>query len=307
MPVQIVVAALAVAMSLPLLWWSLAGRRPPAPVRAVRAAGSLDGQLDLRSIVLRAPARERAVLPAVRRLGGWARRMTPAGALAKLHHSLQLAGAPMAWPLERVLVLKLVLGAAGGILGALRLSQDRSALSVLLLAVLVAAGYWAPNLVLRSRGRARQKLIRRELADTLDQITISAEAGLGFDAAVARAARTGTGPLAAELRRVLQDIQVGTTRANALKHLEARTDVRELRLFIHAVMQAEGYGIPIAQVLRVQSAVLRDKRREEAEERAQKMSVKMLAPLIVCLLPALFVVLLGPAIIAITHSFLFQR
>ncbi len=137
------------------------------------------------------------------------------------------------------------------------------------------------------------------LPDTLDQMTICVQAGLGFEAAMARAGQTGSGPLADEIIRTLQEMQIGANRADALRALAARTEVPELRQFVVSLLQAESYGLPISKVLTAQAAQLRVRRRQRAEERAQKMPVKMVFPLVLCILPTMFVVALGPAVIRI--------
>ena len=164
------------------------------------------------------------------------------------------------------------------------------------------AGYLLPDLLLSNAATNRQKRIRLELPDTLDQMTIGVEAGLGFEAAMARAGRSGDGPLAEELVRTLQEVQAGMSRADAMRGLAERNDVAELRQFVLAVRQAETYGIPIAQVLRAQAAELRVKRRQRAEEQAMKLPVKVIFPLVLCILPAIFVVVLGPAAIRVADN-----
>lgn len=158
-----------------------------------------------------------------------------------------------------------------------------------------------PDAILHARGRERQAAILKELPDTLDQLTISVEAGLGFDAALSRVAVSGTGPLAEELTRLLAEIKVGVPRSESLKKLLTRTDVYELRHFILALQQAEQFGLPVARVLRIQSGELRVKRRQRAEETAMKVPVKIVFPLVFCIFPALFVVLLGPAMIRVAR------
>ena len=163
-------------------------------------------------------------------------------------------------------------------------------------------GYFVPDLWLRFKASSRQDVMRKELADTLDQITISVEAGLGFEAAMARSVRNRQGPLGDELQRTLQDIQLGVPRATALKGLVDRTDVPDLRTFVHAVVQAERYGVPIARILRVQAGELREKRKQAAEERAMKVPVKIVLPLMFCILPSLFLVVMGPAAIRVSQT-----
>src|SRR3954471_8683218 len=145
--------------------------------------------------------------------------------------------------------------------------------------------------------------MQRELPDALDLLTISVEAGLGFDAALSQVARNTEGPLAQELARVLQEMQIGLRRSAALRALGERNSLPDLRSFVSAMVQADAFGIPVGQVLRVQSSEIRVKRRQWAEEAAQKVPVKILVPLIFCILPCLFIAVLGPAGIQIMNSF----
>jgi tight adherence protein C len=190
------------------------------------------------------------------------------------------------------------------IAGAVRLATtdvNRGTIGQVVLLAVVA--YIAPDAMLSRKASERQALIERELPDVIDQITVSVEAGLGFDAALARAARTGHGTFAAELMRVLQDIQVGLSRDAALDRLLQRTDVSDLRHVVLAIRQSERYGLPIASILRIQSSELREKRRAKAEEKAMQIPVKIVFPLVFCILPALFVVVLGPAALQIRDNF----
>ena len=209
---------------------------------------------------------------------------------------MRLAGVAE-WGIERVLAAKLGLGITGALFGFMIWLGSPSMLTFLAWMVATITGYFGPDGVLSGRAQSRQQLIQRELPDTLDQITISVEAGLGFEASLARVANTGTGPLAEELARTLQDIRLGVPRRHAMDKLLERTDVPDLMRFVHAMRQAEGYGIPIAQVLRVQSGELRDKRKQRAEERAMKVPVKIVFPVVMCIFPTLFIVILGPAVI----------
>ena len=168
-------------------------------------------------------------------------------------------------------------------------------------AILVAGGVLRARPGPRARGRTRQADIERAFPSVLDQLTICVEAGLGLDAAIARSAETGSGPLAEELSRVLQDVRLGASRQEALEALVARTDVLDIRHFVVAIGQANRYGVAVADALRAQALDARQRRTARAEERAQKMSVKLLFPLIFCILPALLVVVLGPAAIRISH------
>jgi tight adherence protein C len=174
------------------------------------------------------------------------------------------------------------------------------------LCLVVAAsvvGYMAPNLYLYQRTYERSDELQRALPDAIDLLTISVESGLGFDAAVAQVARNTEGPLAEEFARMLQEMQIGRGRTDALRSMADRTNLPDLRSFVSAMVQADAFGIPIAQVLRVQSSEIRVKKRQWAEEMAQKVPVKILIPLIFCILPCLFIAVLGPAGIQIMDSF----
>jgi tight adherence protein C len=176
-------------------------------------------------------------------------------------------------------------------------------LSTLFVIVVAGVSYYVPEMLLKSRGQERQQAIALELADTLDQMTIAVEAGLGFESAMARAGRNGKGPLAEELVRTLQDIGVGQPRRDAYLALADRTAVPDLRRFIRAVVQADAYGVSIADVLRTQAQEMRLKRRQRAEEKAMQIPVKVIFPLILCILPTLFIVLLGPAAVDVIGAF----
>ena len=259
---------------------------------------------DLRKRELAAPFMKRVVVPALQRSGTFFRRMTPVGVLERLRQELVYAGSPTGWDAERVIAMKAVtLG--GGVLLALVLSKlgnldPLQGIVVIFLAIYV--GYYLPEWVLRSRSGKRQYKIQRALPDALDLLSITVEAGLGFDAAVARVAKQEGGPLGEELHRVLQEMQLGKGRSEALRDLGERSTVQELKSFVMAMIQADIFGISIGKVLHVQAAEMRIKRRQRAEEQAQKVPVKILFPLILCIFPSLFVVLLGPAAITIYEN-----
>lgn len=303
MPISVYLGSLAIVAAVPLLWYAVAGARAPS-VQALRVDRDRAGEpTSLRDLDLGRSASERVVQPMVHVLARRARRLTPVGMVESLERRILLAGQAARWPIERVLAVKLVLGVVGGLLALARFAGDPSFGSLLLGVVVLALLCFAPDLLLHGRGAERQKRIQKELPDVLDQVTISVEAGLGFEAALAQAARSGKGPLAEELGRLLQDIQIGVSRGEALEALVHRTDAPDLRHFVLAVRQAERYGIPVAQVLRVQSREMRDKRRQRAEEQAMKIPVKVVFPVVFCIFPALFVVILGPAMIQLWENF----
>jgi tight adherence protein C len=229
--------------------------------------------------------------------------MASAGLVRRLDRLLARAGRPHGWPIERLLAAKILLPIVTGVLSLLYISADPSGVSVLIGLLVVTVGYFLPDLLLHSRGQERSQKIALELPDTLDQMTIAVEAGLGFDSAMARAGKNGKGPLAEELVRTLQDIQVGQTRRQAYEALTARTAVPDLRKFVRAIIQADQYGISISDVLRTQAAEMRMKRRQRAEEKAMQIPVKVIFPLMLCILPVLFIVLLGPAVMDIVAAF----
>ncbi|MEX5717731.1 type II secretion system F family protein [Geodermatophilus maliterrae] len=293
LPTPVLAAAAAVAIAVPVLGWALLAR-PGA------AAAQVRDNLLLGLDSAPAGAGVRSGRGSVTRL---VRGLTPRGTVARVDRLLGTAGRPAGWPVERVLTAKLVLAAVAAAVGTLVASTRPTALLVLVMTAVTVTAYFLPELLLTSRGQERQQAIGLELADTLDQMTIAVEAGLGFESALARAGRTGTGPLAEELVRTLQDIAVGQPRREAYLALAERTGVADLRRFIRAVVQADVYGVSIADVLRTQAAEMRLKRRQRAEEKAMQIPVKVIFPLILCILPTLFIVLMGSAAMDIATSF----
>jgi tight adherence protein C len=283
--------ALMMTSSVVLLGWALLSR---PPVAATRTRDNLVRGIDLHS----AETRRRGS-----GLAGVARGLTPSGTVARLDRLAATAGRPAAWPVPKLVAAKLVMAVIAGLLGALFVAGSPGPMAVVLAVVVTVVAYYAPELLLRSRGQERQQAIALELADTLDQMTIAVEAGLGFESAMARAGRNGKGPLAEELVRTLQDIAVGQPRRDAYLALADRTGVTDLRRFIRAVVQADAYGVSIADVLRTQAQEMRLKRRQRAEEKAMQIPVKVIFPLILCILPTLFIVLLGPAVLDIIEAF----
>jgi tight adherence protein C len=166
-----------------------------------------------------------------------------------------------------------------------------------------AAGFYLPDLLLMNMGQKRQEELRRGLADSLDMMTVCVEAGQGFDAALMQVARSVDGPVAGEFARVLSEIQIGKSRGEAFSSMAARTTVPEAKNFISALVQADRLGLPIANVLREQSHQMRLVRRQRAEEKAQKVPVKILFPMLFFIFPALFIVIIGPGAIRMIDAF----
>ncbi len=251
------------------------------------------------------PFAERIMAPLQERAAKIARRLSGADAGERIRHKLDLAGNPAGWTVERV--------QAGKTIGAIALFFISVALtslmgmSLTLQIVFVvgatAVGWLGPNLYLYQKVYDRSAKMQRELPDAIDLMTISVESGLAFDAAVQQVAQNTKGPLADEFSRVLREMQIGQGRAQALRAFADRTNVDDVRSFVTAMVQADSFGIPIANVLRVQSHEMRVKRRQRAEEKAQKVPVKITVPLIFCILPCLFIAVMGPAVIHIMDSF----
>lgn len=260
--------------------------------------------VSLRQEDLSRPFAERALNPVVSWLRSMGTALTPLGMRDRIAQRLAMVGNPEGWDTEKVAAIKIIGGFAGGALAV--------ALSTLLslgglqrmafVAVLAIAGFLFPHLVLNMKVRARQEAIQRALPDVLDLLTITVEAGLSLDAALAQVVRNSDGPLALEIARMLQEVQLGVSRAEALRKLAARTDVEELNSFVLAMVQAEEFGVSTTKVLRAQAKQMRLKRRQRAELKSMQVPVKIIFPLIFCIMPALFVVIVGPAVIRVVYS-----
>jgi tight adherence protein C len=260
---------------------------------------------DLRNRELARPARERLVKPLYNAALTLAHRFTPAGAKDAIRRKLVMAGSPFGWDPDRVLVAKVACLTGGVVLGLLFLGIFSFAWPLRVLGFLAFGllGYWLPNIVLTNAVQRRQNEIRNALADSIDLLTICVESGLGFDAALAHVSKNTTGPLADEFYRTLQEVQLGRSRNEAMRNLADRSNLPELRAFVLAMVQADIFGVSVANVLRVQAKDMRIKRRQLAEERAMKVPIKVLFPVLFCIFPALFVVILGPAVMRIAEVF----
>ena len=241
--------------------------------------------------------------PLYERFASVARRLTPADYTRRLQRRLDIAGNPADWLPERVLAFKGI-GLTAGILVGLYMGLQYGPLATVFAPVAgAAAGFYLPDIWIRNLGERRQVDMRTDLPDAIDMLTVCVEAGLGFDAALGRVAQTMDGPAAFEFARVIQEMQFGSSRVDALRAAADRTDIPELRTFISSIVQSTELGISIGDVRRAESGQMRVVRRQRAEEQAQKLPVKILLPLIFCILPALFVVVLGPAILNIMDLF----
>jgi tight adherence protein C len=233
-----------------------------------------------------------------------ARRFTPAGYAENLARKTTLAGSPAGFEVDRLLVLK-VLGLASGVLWVplvYSVLAVHGFVAFALTGVLWVGSFLGPDLALGRKIEARQHQIAVALPDILDLLVISVEAGLGFEQAIERTSSAVPGPLSEEFRRLLQETRMGASRADALRAMDERTQVEELRSFILAMLQADAFGVSVSRILRSQADEMRVRRRLAAEEQAEKAPVKMLFPLVFCIFPSVFVVILGPALIQINKS-----
>ena len=307
-PVMII-GAVAATSAIPILAWTFladgsgGGRRKVGAADLIGSTRSTGPSVDYRSAVLERSTKDRAIKPMFEAVVRRVRRLTPSGWSEQTEQRLAMAGMNTNWSAEKVLAAKTI-----GLIVGLLLSLwffSRGVSSKLNLGGFLGCapfGFFMADIIIKNSADKRQQRIMLELPDILDQITVGVEAGLGFDAAMARSAKSNDGPLSEELSRTLQHVQAGLSRADALRGLANRNKVPELRQFVGAILQAEQFGIPMAQVLRVQASEQRRRRRQRAEEKAMKLPVKVLFPLILCILPALFIVLIGPAGLQIKNA-----
>lgn len=225
-------------------------------------------------------------------------RLTAPTLLRRIERNLVLAGRPEGWTLNRVIVAKPVGALIGLLFATVVISRSSSVLLVIFALAIIVLGYFVPDLLIYNYAVKRQEAIQKSLPDVLDQIVISIEAGVGFEQALAKVVGRSSGPLVDEIVRLLQDVSLGMSRRDAYLALADRTSVDELRVFAKAIVQAEEYGISVASVVRSQAKEMRLSRRMRAEARAQQVPVKILIPLMLCILPVLFIVVLGPSVVA---------
>ncbi len=231
------------------------------------------------------------------------RRAAPAPLMRTISKLWAGAGRPEANPPERIVATMALFGLVGALFGVLIAKQVQPPLGLLMGIGVTALAFFFPMVRLHSAGAARKEAIKRQLPDTLDQMSIAVNAGLGFDAAMMRVAKNGKGELAGELVRTLQDIQVGQTRRAAYEDLAERTGVETLHRFVRSIIQAEAYGIALSDVLQTQADELRMERRQYAERKAMEIPVKVVFPLILFIMPAMFIVVMGPGVIGIMKAF----
>jgi tight adherence protein C len=304
MGVPILMALLAAGGVL-LIVWALLGTRSSDPVQArLTQLGTLEGITSLEEIELQQPIMDRTLRPLMRRLSGVGTRLSSPQRIGRTESKLAEAGYPYGLRTLDFMGLKVVVALLTSGLAFLffGLAMGDPGTGVMLAVGGLAIGFFIPDYWLSRRIGARQKAILLAIPDTLDLLTISVKAGLGFDAALGKVVEKTEGPLTDEFRRTLAEVRIGKARRDALREMVARTNVPALTNFISAIIQAEQLGVAIARVLEVQSEQLRIKRRQRAEEMAAKAPIKMLFPLVGCIFPSMFIVILGPAIILIVTN-----
>lgn len=259
---------------------------------------------DERHMKMQQPASDRLLRPFLRKLYRTGRYLTPSNTVAELQQNLIVAGMPGGLTVTDFLGLRVLAGAAVGLLlFTLMITREAAAMAILYSFIGFVIGLYVPNFWLKSKMQARQTAIARALPDALDMMSICVDAGLGFEAAIQKVAYQSQNELALEMRRVISEIRVGVTRSDALRHLAQRTQVPEVASFVGVLVQADKLGIAIRTVLRTQSGQMRIARRQRAEEAAGKAPIKMMIPMVLFIFPALFAVILGPAIPRLMSAF----
>jgi tight adherence protein C len=298
MPTELIIAILA-AGAVMLITYGLAAR-PPQDAVQQRLEQLVVQPKTLEEFELQQPFFDRVMRPLVKRLAKLGRRGDQGGIIARTDAKLEKAGYPgglrgadwMGVKILSTIVLAIALFFIGLLMGG-------PAMGFIFAIVGAAFGFVLPEFWLGRKGRARSFAMVLQLPDALDLLTISVEAGLGFDAALAKVVEKMEGPLVSEFRQALAEIRMGRSRRDALRDVIARADAQPVTNFIGAIVQAEQLGVPIAKVLQIQSQQLRIERRQRAEEAAAKAPVKMLFPMVGCIFPTIFIVILGPAIVTV--------
>src|SRR4051794_11503867 len=252
------------------------------------------------------PFQGRVVSPVLDKVIAVGRKFWPSGYAENAKRKLTIAGKPTKMQLDRFLAVRVLTIATIPITAVLTLGHIlplSGKLPLVVFAFFTLAAVVGPDAILNRQMEERQESIRKRLPDILDLLTISVEAGLGFDQAMDRTISAVPGPMSDEFARMLGETRAGVSRADALRALDERTQVPEVRSFVLAIMQADTFGVSIGRVLRAQSDEMRIKRRQLAQEKAMKAPVKMLIPMVFCIFPALFIIVLGPAMINIYKNF----
>ena len=302
------IAAALLGGGIALVLWAL-GSRSVEKAAVRESLRSLDDyQVDnVRDQELLVPLAERAFKPVLLGLTSVGRRLTPVGYVEGVRHKFVLSGRPSAQMIDRFLAIRVVTVVAAPLSiwffffwNPLELTGNtRLGVTALVVLALIIG----PDAQLNRAVEERQTAILKGLPDIIDLLVISVEAGLGFEQALQRVVTSVDGPLPDEFNRMLGEVRAGSTRAESMRAMDARIEVAEVRSFVLAIVQADTFGVSIGSVLRIQAEEMRVKRRQIAEEKAQKAPVKMLVPMVFCIFPALFTIVLGPAVVRIVQNF----
>ncbi|WP_436793075.1 type II secretion system F family protein [Actinospongicola halichondriae] len=293
-------AALIVSLGVALAVWAL----KPDPQMVAVGVDPEDVVPTSRAMELERSAAERIFEPTAAAISKVVNRFMPSGVLDATAHTLRVADLDKRWRPEIIVGMQVAGFVFGVAFSAYYLSSSGSTRTNLMVCGLVVALFtMGPNAKIKRMADDRRKAITNELPDVLDQLKVTVEAGMSFDGALLRAGQEGRGVLTTELLKAVNDMQLGLSRGEALQAVADRTDVPDLRQFVTAVRQAEKHGFPLANILKLQALELRDRRRARAEERAMQVPVKITFPLVFCILPALFIVILGPAAVSVSQGF----
>jgi len=297
----IVVIGLAVV----LIVVGFSARDPKQSLQARLAEYSAREQVvSLEEIELSMPFAERIIAPMVRSVGEFIRRFTPERTLESTRHKLDLAGNPQNWSAAQFYAVRFIaMIVLGGLIFILLMVTGNEFGTVALMTLVFAGlGFFLPALWLGSKIRTRQSNIVKSMPDALDLLTVCVEAGLAFDQAMKKVAEKWDNELSAAFARVLQEIQLGRLRREALRDMSNRIEVPDMTSFVAAIIQAETLGVSMAKILRIQSDQMRTRRRQRAEEKAHQASIKMLIPMVFLIFPSIWVVLMGPAVLQFVGS-----
>lgn len=272
-------------------------------LRSQQSSGHRLASLSTRDDVLEQDFSQRAIAPVMQGVGRFALRFTPTGWVDKAQHRLVLAGRAErmdgnTWAAIRIISIVVGVVALFFVVPLVESSMMKLAVAGLI----IFLGFFGPEASLNRSISDRRKEMERTLPDIIDLLVISVEAGLGFEAAMGRVVQNVPGELSKEFSRTLQETRVGVSRHDALRAMSERTDVDDLNSFIHSLVQADQFGVSISRMLRVQADEMRVRRRQRIQERAFAAPVKMIFPMIVCIFPSIFIVILGPAVISISRN-----
>jgi len=272
-------------------------------VRLEEYAGRSAAPLTLEEIELSQPFSQRVVRPMLIKLAQAFSRLSPSKTKADMELKLDLAGRPNNWGPAEFSGIRIFVAIVLGVLIFLVVLMSQGFMTAVFSAGGAAAlGFFLPILWLRSKTRSRQDEIVKSLPDALDLLTITVEAGMGFDGALQKVAEKWDNELAKGFSKVVQEMRLGIPRREALRNMDRTMGVPDVTTFIAAIIQAETLGVSIAKILRIQSEQMRTKRRQRAEEKANKAPIKMLFPMVFLIFPALFIILLGPAALIIMET-----